>query len=215
VDAASHARLDVNRASCRVRHRFDCTKPIDCARQIERITTGSRRSQSYAVWLWHESILRSAPEQITLLPPAPPNVAALTVGDEIATSVNVGSAPTTSAGMRRRPSNPTHTSLPSCSRPSRTNPPGGPGRKNGSAGGRTKEWHETGGQNDFKSDILIPSSHPSTKPGQVHAVAYRSIATHAPISRCAITTRHYGGHGNASARARATRPGAAKCRCSG
>jgi hypothetical protein len=126
-----------------------------------------------------------------------------------------GSAPTTSAGMRRRPSNPTHTSLPSCSRPSRTNPPGGPGRKNGSAGGRTKEWHETGGQNDFKSDILIPSSHPSTKPGQVHAVAYRSIATHAPISRCAITTRHYCGHGNASARARATRPGAAKCRCSG
>jgi hypothetical protein len=59
-----------------------------------------------------------------------------------------------------------------------------------------------GGQNDFKSDILIPSSHPSTKPGQVHAVAYRSIATHAPISRCAIATRHYGGHGKASARAR-------------
>ena len=41
----------------------------------------------------------------------------------------------------------------------------GSGRKNGSAGGRTKEWHETGGQHAVKSDSLIPSSHLSTKPG--------------------------------------------------
>ena len=59
---------------------------------------------------------------------------------------------------------PTHTSLPSCSRPSRTSPRAASkmrpsltatardgravvpaGRKNGSAGGRTKEWLDTGG----------------------------------------------------------------------
>src|SRR5262249_16630612 len=41
----------------------------------------------------------------------------------------------------------------------------GSGRKNGSAGGRTKECHETGGQHDVKPESLIPSSHLSTKPG--------------------------------------------------
>ena len=48
-------------------------------------------------------------------------------------------------GIRRRPAIPTHTSLPSC----------GPGRKNGSAGGRTKEWLDTGGQHAVKSARLI------------------------------------------------------------
>jgi putative transposase len=43
----------------------------------------------------------------------------------------------------------------------------GPGWKNSSAGGRTKEWHQTGGQNAVRSDTLIPSPQPSTKPGQV------------------------------------------------
>ena len=87
---------------------------------------------------------------------------------------------------------PAHTSLPSCSRPSRSGletpercpgaaavldrrcdttaePSCGPGRKNGSTGGRTKEYLKTGGQNAVRSDTLIPSPHPSTKPGQVHA----------------------------------------------
>jgi hypothetical protein len=88
LDAAtSHARLDVNRTSCRIRHRFDCTKPIDCARKIEK--NHDRLAQ--------ESILRCvAPARINLtlgtganhIAP-PPNVAALTVGDEFATSVNI------------------------------------------------------------------------------------------------------------------------------
>ena len=33
------------------------------------------------------------------------------------------------------------------------------------AGGRTKEWTK-GGSNAVRSDTLIPSPHPSTKPGQ-------------------------------------------------
>jgi putative transposase len=41
----------------------------------------------------------------------------------------------------------------------------GPGRKNGSAGGRTKEWLDTGGQHADKSDRLISSAQHSTKPG--------------------------------------------------
>jgi transposase InsO family protein len=44
----------------------------------------------------------------------------------------------------------------------------GPGRKNGSAWGQTEECLDTGGQYAVKSDRLIPSSHPSTKPRQVH-----------------------------------------------
>jgi Integrase core domain len=43
----------------------------------------------------------------------------------------------------------------------------GSGRKNGSAGGRTKEWRK-GGPNAVRSDTLIPSPQPSVKPGQVH-----------------------------------------------
>jgi hypothetical protein len=43
----------------------------------------------------------------------------------------------------------------------------GSGRKNGSARGRTKEYHETGGQDDSSTATLIPSSHLSTKAGQV------------------------------------------------
>ena len=45
------------------------------------------------------------------------------------------------------------------------------GRKNGSAGGRTKEWLDTGGQHPVKSERLIPSSHLSTEPGQVQSSA--------------------------------------------
>jgi len=37
--------------------------------------------------------------------------------------------------------------------------------RNGSARGRTKECHETGGKHDIKPESLIPSSHLSTKPG--------------------------------------------------
>ena len=97
---------------------------------------------------------------------------------------------------RRHPATrsiPTHTSLPSCSRPSRTSPPGGPkkgpsltaavrdgrtivraGTENGSARSRTKECLETEPQYAVRSDSMIPSSHPSTKPGQVHTTATRS-----------------------------------------
>ena len=76
---------------------------------------------------------------------------------------------------------PTHSSLPPCSRPSRTSPPGGP--KMGpslTAAARdsrtivrvgTEEWLETGGQNDIKADTLIPCPQPSTEPGQVHTLA--------------------------------------------
>ena len=42
---------------------------------------------------------------------------------------------------------------------------------NGSARGRTKEWHETGGQNAVRPDTLIPSPHLSTKPGQVQGTS--------------------------------------------
>jgi hypothetical protein len=42
------------------------------------------------------------------------------------------------------------------------------GTENGSAGGRTKECHQTGGQDDSPTATLIPSSHLPTKPGQVH-----------------------------------------------
>src|SRR3954471_17509233 len=41
----------------------------------------------------------------------------------------------------------------------------GSGRKNGSPRGRTKECHETGGQDDTPTATLIPSSQLSTKPG--------------------------------------------------
>ena len=41
----------------------------------------------------------------------------------------------------------------------------GPGRKNGSAGGRTKESSQ-GGQHALRSDTLISSAHLSTKPGK-------------------------------------------------
>src|SRR5262249_46790471 len=41
----------------------------------------------------------------------------------------------------------------------------GSGRKNGSAGGRTKECHEPEDKHDVKPEGLIPSSHLSTKPG--------------------------------------------------
>ncbi len=44
----------------------------------------------------------------------------------------------------------------------------GSGRKNGSAGGRTKEWLEAGEDDDSKPHGLILSSHHSTKPGQDH-----------------------------------------------
>jgi hypothetical protein len=67
---------------------------------------------------------------------------------------------------RRRPAIPTHTSLPSC----------GPGRKNGSAGGRTKESLETGGQDAVRPNSLIASSHHSTKPGQVQASGNLTLA---------------------------------------
>ena len=52
----------------------------------------------------------------------------------------------------------------------------GPGWKNGSAGGRTKEWHQTGGQNAVRPDTLIPSSQPSTKPGQVQTISISGAA---------------------------------------
>jgi hypothetical protein len=45
----------------------------------------------------------------------------------------------------------------------------GPGWKNGSAGGRTKEWYQTGEQNALRRDTLIPCPQPSTKPGQVQS----------------------------------------------
>jgi hypothetical protein len=99
---------------------------------------------------------------------------------------------TSSAGITCRLAIPTHTSLPSCSRPSRTSPPGGPkrgpsliaaprdGRTIVRAGteewlprGRTKEWLDTGGQHAVKSDRLIPSSHLSTKPEQVQPPTLR------------------------------------------
>ena len=51
--------------------------------------------------------------------------------------------------------------------------------KNGSAGGRTKECHQTGGQNVVRQDTLIPSPKPSTKPGQVQQLAYGFWARHA------------------------------------
>ena len=93
---------------------------------------------------------------------------------------------------REQPSIPTHTSLPPCSRPSRTSPPGGPkkgpsltaaardGRTIVRAG--TEEWlrrgpnkrmTRTGGQHAVRSDTLIPSPQLSTKPGQVHSTGRR------------------------------------------
>ena len=42
---------------------------------------------------------------------------------------------------------------------------GWPRRKNGSAGGRTKEWLDTGGQHAVKLDRLVPNAQHSTKPG--------------------------------------------------
>src|SRR5262245_9954318 len=49
----------------------------------------------------------------------------------------------------------------------------GSGRKNGSAGGRTKEWTK-GGPDDVRSDNLIPNRQSSTKPGQGQPSASRS-----------------------------------------
>jgi putative transposase len=47
----------------------------------------------------------------------------------------------------------------------------------GSAGGRTKEWHQKGGQNPVRPDTLIPSPQPSTKPGQVQAICSAPLNT--------------------------------------
>jgi len=51
----------------------------------------------------------------------------------------------------------------------RPHPSCGPGRKNGSARGRTKEYLDTGAQHAVKSHRLIPNTQQSTKPGQVHS----------------------------------------------
>src|SRR5262249_17235994 len=78
----------------------------------------------------------------------------------------------------------THTSLPPCSRPSRTSPSGGrrkrPSLTATARGSRvsarvgTEEWRRrgpnqrmprTGGSHDVKPESLIPRSHLSTKPG--------------------------------------------------
>jgi hypothetical protein len=89
---------------------------------------------------------------------------------------------------------PTHTSLPPCSRPSRTSPPGGPevgpsltaaardGRTSVRAG--MEEWLRRGPNkrmtpnrraNIVRPDTLIPSPQPSTKPGQVQRWASRTL----------------------------------------
>ena len=113
-----------------------------------------------------------------------------TIGGDAIPRSDISHQSTTSAGITRCRSIPTRTSLPSCSRPSRTCPSGGrkmrpsltaaardrrtirgSGRKNGSARGRTKECHESRGQDAVRSDSLIPSSHLSTKPGQVQSPA--------------------------------------------
>jgi transposase InsO family protein len=84
--------------------------------------------------------------------------------------------------VQRHAAIPAHTSMPPCSRPSRTSPPGGPqvgpsltaaardARTFAQAG--MKDWLRRGPQeqNALRSDTLIPSRQPSTKAGQVHVL---------------------------------------------
>ena len=98
------------------------------------------------------------------------------------------------ANMQPPLSNPVHTSMPSCSRRSRSGletsqqvaPPayrpsvtatrhGGVGNMQAGTkrcSGRTKRSLERGGQNAVKPDTLIPRPHLSTKPGQVQIAIY-------------------------------------------
>ena len=100
-------------------------------------------------------------------------------------------------------SNPVHTSMPSCSRLSRSGledvtasctasapavldsrstrrPRRRAGRDEKMALGRTKRLPQRGGQNAVKPDTLIPRPHLSTKPGQAHRAADRTIAWRSP-----------------------------------
>ena len=143
------------------------------ARSAERRQSRARRSRPGS---------RHRPKRA--MPPSRSSKVSTIGGDAIPRS-DISHQSTTSAGITRWRSIPTRTSLPSCSRPSRTSPPGGrkmrpsltaasscgSGRKNGSARGRTKECLESRRQHAVRSDSMTPSSHPSTKPGQVQSPA--------------------------------------------
>ena len=117
-------------------------------------------------------------------PQCSPSSRASTIRDAVTHRSDTSHRSNTNTGIMQQPSIATHTSLPPCSRPSRTSPAGGRSKRPSltatargsrvSARVGTEEWLRrgpnqrmpgTGGYHDVKPESLIPNSHLSTKPG--------------------------------------------------
>ena len=117
-------------------------------------------------------------------PRCSPSSRASTIRDAATHRSDTSHRLTTNTGIMQQPSIATHTSLPPCSRPSRTSPSGGrrkrPSLTATARGSRVsarvgtevclrrgpnQRMPGTGGYHDVKPESLIPNSHLSTKPG--------------------------------------------------